>query len=293
MRRRHGEWHCRSVFLGGPCPAQRRFFVSAFGIRLLRRLHQSLSRAPTNWPHVIAPCLLSATALLASPFSTTCLTLAVVRRYSSLLSALGGPLVPPSPAAAVALVGHLSNMRNDQSRLRAAAAVVGAGSLTASGHLRVLEAAACAGAPHLLLPLHDVTRLHPQMRFGMRRYLPRVILKTVCWNGCASARRTLLRASAALCPRCWPTTTCSSTAQAIPFASPPVLAVLHALTLLPMRTNLFQMESQSFAFLPCMRLGPGPCTSACSCSRRHSPTACPTSTLCSPYAPKCICRCSL
>ena len=221
MRCRHGEWHCRSVFVGSPCPAQRHFFVSASGIRLLRRLHQSLSRAPTNWPHVIAPCLLSATALLASPFSTTCLTLAVVRRYSSLLSALGGPLVPPSPAAAVALVGHLSNMRNDQSRLRAAAAVVGAGSLTASGHLRVLEAAACAGAPHLLLPLHDVTRLHPQMRFGMRRYLPRVILKTVCWNGCASARRTSLRASAALCPRCWPTTTCSSTAQAIPFACSP------------------------------------------------------------------------
>ncbi len=109
----------------------------------------------------IIPCLLSATALLPSPFLTTCLTLVVIRRYSSLLSALGGPLVPPSPAAAVALVGHLSNMRNDQSRLRAAAAVVGAGSLTASGHFRVLEAAACAGAPRLLLPLHHVTRLHP------------------------------------------------------------------------------------------------------------------------------------
>jgi hypothetical protein len=66
-------------------------------------------------------------------------------RYASLLSALGGPTVPPSPAAAVALVSHLSNMRNDSSRLRAAAAVVAAGGLTASGHLRLLEAAACAG----------------------------------------------------------------------------------------------------------------------------------------------------
>ena len=75
-------------------------------------------------------------------------TLTTTLRYSSLLSALGGPVIPSSPADAVALVSHLSSMRNDASRLRAAAAVVAAGGLTASGHLRVLEAAACAGTTH-------------------------------------------------------------------------------------------------------------------------------------------------
>ena len=59
--------------------------------------------------------------------------------------------MPPSPAAAVALVGHLASMRNDQSRLRAAAAVIAAGGLTASGHLRLLEAAACAGTAQLIV----------------------------------------------------------------------------------------------------------------------------------------------